>query len=197
MEKQLIISIGRECGSGGHAIGQLIANNYGLPMYDRNLLNELAAAKGLNLHDLTEFDEVKRRRFFNRRVKDMHSSIEHNVAELQFNYLKEKAENGESFVIIGRCAETILKGHPALISVFVLGEREAKIQRIMRVRNKNHKDAAAKCDEIDRARKLYHNSHCKGKWGDSRNYDLSINSTFLGLERTAEFLIKYIDERRK
>lgn len=197
MEKQLIISVGRECGSGGHAIAQLIANKYGLPMYDRNLLNEMAAAKGLDVHELSKYDEVKKKRFFNRQVKDMHSSIEYNVAQLQFNYLKEKAANGESFVIVGRCAETILKDNPALISIFVLGDREAKIERLMRLRNKNYKDAAAKCDEIDKARKVYHNSHCKGKWGDSRNYDISINSTALGLERTAEFLIQYIDERRK
>ena len=197
MDKQLIISVGREYGSGGHVIAQRLADRYGLPLYDRNLLKELAAKKNLNAEELEAFDEVKRNRFLSRTVKSMNSSPEYNVAALQFEYLKEKAEKGESFVIVGRCAETILREYPAMISIFVLGDREAKVERIMRIYGKHRSEAERKCDEIDKARKQYHNSYCKVKWGDSRNYDISINSSRLGIDRTVGILSQYIDERRK
>ena len=183
MSEQLIISVSREYGSGGHEIAQKLAEYYKLPMYDHNLLDEVAASMNVSSKELAEFDEKRRNKFLYRSVR------------MQFDYIKKKAEAGESFVIVGRCSEIVLKDNPNLISIFVLGDKEAKIERIMQIYELDARHAEERMIEKDRRRKSYHNSHCKVKWGDSRNYDLSINSSRLGVEETVESLKNYIDAR--
>lgn len=194
---QLIISVGREFGSGGHEIAQKLSEIYNLPLYDRNLLKEVADTKNINVNSLEEYDEVKKKRFFSRTVRGMSSSPEHAVAKLQFDYLKKKADNGDSFVVVGRCAETILKDYDGMISLFILGDRDVKAERVMRIYNKTKDEALDYMDYKDKARKEYHNSLCPGKWGDSRNYELSINSSKLGVDETVKLLVEYINARRK
>lgn len=195
--EQTIISVGREFGSAGHEIAQKLAEHYGLPLYDHNLLDEIASKKGLDSHELRGHDEVRRSKLLNRTVRGMDSSPAYNVALLQFNFLKEKAESGESFVVVGRCSETVLKPYKGLISIFVLGDMDKKVERIMELYHKTKKEAEDFIKEKDRRRKQYHNSHCEIKWGDSRNYDLCINSSRLGVEETMNVLTQYIDVRRK
>lgn len=102
MKGQLIISIGREFGSGGHEIAQKLADQYKLPLYDHNLLDELAGRNNLDGDVLKEFDEAGRKKLLSRTVRGMNNSPEQNVAQLQFDYLRKKADSGESFVIVGR-----------------------------------------------------------------------------------------------
>ena len=138
---------------------------------------------------------MKHNKFLYRTVKGMSSSPADNVALMQFNFLREKAEKGESFVVVGRCSETILKDYPGLISIFVLGNMEDKIARISRLYGKTEKEAERFIKEKDRKRKKYHDSHCNSKWSDSHTYDLSLNSSTLGVEGSVEFLSDYIDKR--
>lgn len=195
---QLIISVGREFGSGGHEIADKLSKHYNLPLYDHNLLREVATLMNVDHDDLKAFDETKKSRFFSRTVRGMSSSPAHNVAQLQFDYIKKKAEAGESFVIVGRCSETVLKDNSALVSLFILGDREVKVERIMKLYDKSKKDAFALMDDHDKYRKEYHNSHFPGKkWGDSRNYELCINSSKLGVDETVKIITAYIDARRK
>lgn len=195
MSEQLIISVGREFGSGGHEIAQKLANFYKLPLYDHNLLDELAKKHEVEDHEFHELDE-KKKSIFARSVRGMHSSAAQNVAELQFNFIREKAALGESFVIVGRCSDEILRGQEGFISIFILGDLDVKTKRIMTLYQKSEKEAVAFLQEKDRKRKLYHNSHCKIKWGDSRGYDLSINSSKMGIDETVKSLTQYIDARR-
>ena len=194
---QTILSIGREFGSAGHEIAQKLADYYQLPLYDHNLLDEIAASKGLDSLELQGHDEVRRNRLFNRNVRGMDSSPAYNLALLQFDFLREKAESGESFVVVGRCSETVLRPYKGLISIFVLGDMDKKVARIMDLYHMNRKEAEEFIKEKDKRRKQYHNSHCELKWGDSRNYDLCINSSRLGVEETMRILVQYIDARRK
>ena len=139
-QKQVIISIGREFGSAGHEIAERIAKRYGLSLYDHNLfLREVADSHNVSSEELEIFDEMKHNKFLYRTVKGMSSSPADNVALMQFNFLREKAEKGESFVVVGRCSETILKDYPGLISIFVLGNMEDKIARISRLYGKTEK----------------------------------------------------------
>lgn len=196
MNQQLIISVGREFGSGGHEIAQKLSEIYKIPLYDHNLLDEVAAERNLNHADLKEFDESKRNKLFSRTVKGLTNSPAHNVANLQFDYIREKAKNGESFVIVGRCSETVLKEYPYMVSLFILGDPEVKAERIMKLYNKSKSAAKDFMKEKDSKRKAYHNSHCEGKWGDSRNYDLSINSSKLGIDESVRIITEYINARR-
>lgn len=196
MSEQLILSIGREFGSGGHEIAQRLADIYGLPLYDHNLLDEIASARNLNSKELTEYDETTRNKLLSRTVRGFNNSPAHNVAYLQFEYLHKKAVAGESFVIVGRCSEAILRDFPGMISIFVLGDMDKKIERIAAKYHLSDEKARKLALEKDRKRKNYHNSYCTGKWGDSRNYHISINSSKLPIEETVQILKNYIDARR-
>ncbi|MDE5824127.1 MAG: cytidylate kinase-like family protein [Lachnospiraceae bacterium] len=195
MEKQLIISVGREYGSGGHEIAERLSKHYGIQLFDHNLLDEIAAEKHLDMRNLRGLDEKHRSRLASRTVRGYSSSPEENLYLLQFDYLKNKASSGESFVVVGRCSETILKECDSMISIFVLGDMDKKIERIMRLYQLSKDQAVWKIREKDMKRKRYHNDHCDGKWGDSRNYDLCINSSKLGIDGTVALLTEYIDKR--
>lgn len=195
--KQLIISIGREFGSAGHEIAERLAKRYGLPLYDHNLLDEVAASHNMDSQELQEYDEMKHNKFLYRSINGMSSSPADNVASMQFNFLLDKAEKGQSFVIVGRCSETILKDYEGLISVFIIGDMESKVARVQHLYGKSEKEAERFIREKDRKRKKYHDSHCKSKWSDSHTYDLSLNSSKLGLEGSVDFLADYINRRMK
>lgn len=191
---QLIISIGREFGSGGHEIAEKLAKHYDLPLYDHNLLDKIAEERNLNSEELKSYDEVQDG-VFHRRVRGMSSSMTEHVAQLQFDYLKEKANAGESFVVVGRCSETVLKDNKGLIAIFVNGDKDQKVTRVSKKYELSESQAADLMKKKDRARKMYHNINCDSKWGDSRNYELVINSSKLGVDKSVQMLIQYIDVR--
>ena len=197
MEQQLIISIGREYGSGGHEIAEKLSNHYGIQLLDHNLLDEIAAKKNLKMDHLKELDEKHKNPLSSRTVRGYSSSPEENLLYLQFDYLRDKADAGESFVIVGRCSETILKQYEHMISIFILADRDKRIERIMRLYHLTENQAVKKIREKDTSRKRYHNSFCVGRWGDCINYDISLNSSNLGIDGTVRLLTYYIDTRRQ
>ncbi len=197
MGKQLIISLGREFGSGGHEIAADLAERFGLPLYDSNILEHIAQEKEIDNAELKKYDEKPKNRLFSRTVRGYSNSMHENIANMQFDFLRRRAEAGESFVIVGRCAETKLKDFQGLVSLFILGDRACKLERIRKLYNMGEEEARHVIERTDWQRKSYHNYYCKGKWGDSRNYDFSINSSRLGLKKTADMLEIYIKERMK
>ncbi len=197
MEKQLIISVGREYGSGGHEIAEKLAKHYGIQLLDHNLLDEIAAKKNVKMDHLRELDEKHKNPLSSRTVRGYSSSPEENMLYLQFDYLREKADSGESFVIVGRCSETILKQYDCMVSIFILADRDKRIERIMRLYHLTESQAAKKIREKDMNRRRYHNSFCVGKWGNCRNYDVSLNSSKLGIDGSVKLLTDYIDKRRQ
>ena len=196
MEKQLIIAIGREVGSGGHEIAEKLAKHYNIPLVDKNILEDIAEKKDVDAADLKDIDKKFVFPLVNRNVRGFSSSLQENVFLLQFEYLQDKAKAGESFVVVGRCGEDILKEYDALVSIFILGDKEVKKARIMKKYDKNEFMAERMMREKDMERKRYHNSFCEGKWGDSRNYNISINSSILGIDETVNTLIDFIDRKR-
>lgn len=197
MDKQLIISVGREYGSGGHEIAEKLSKHYHIGLLDHNLLDEIAAEKNMDMQELRGLDEKHRSRLASRTVRGYSSSPEENLYLLQFDYLKNRAAAGDSFVVVGRCSETILKEYGSMISIFILGDMDKKIERIMRLYQLSQEQAIRRIREKDMKRKRYHNGHCEGKWGDSRNYDISVNSSKLGVDGTLAILVDYIDKRRE
>lgn len=197
MGKQLIVSISREFGSGGRAIAEQISKDLNLPLLDRNILEEIAKEKQVGTENFKGADEKPKKPFLSKTVRGYSSSMEDAFAEMQFEYLRKKADAGESFVALGRCSDTVLKGVDGLITVFVLGDREAKVARIMERYHLNEADALSKINRHDKKRKTYHNTYSKSKWGDSRGYDLCINSSRLGVEGTAKLIEQYIADREE
>ena len=192
---QIIISVGREFGSGGRVIAEKLSERFNLPLYDRHLITEIAEKMGMTIEAVAKYNETPKNVFVSRRVNGYSNSIEDNIAEMQFNVMEEKAKSGESFVVVGRCSETKLKKYPGLISFFILGDMDKKIERVMDVYGLDEDDATRFIFKKDKKRKRYHNYHCQGKWGDSRLYDFSINSSKLGIDETVDIIEGYIRAR--
>ena len=192
MAEQIIIAIGREFGSGGHEIAEKLSELYGIKLYDKNILQNIAEAKNVDVASYEKYDEVPKKMIFSRTVKGLSNSMDLKEA---VQVCADKANAGESFVVVGRCAETMLKYHPALVSIFVLSDWDAKVERIMRIYELTREEAESFIFRSDRKRKDYHNYYCKIKWGDSRNYDVCVNSSRLGEEETVLMLKEYIDKR--
>ena len=180
-DRQVIIAVGREYGSGGHEIAKMIAERMNLPFYDRNLLSE--------------YDESPRRAFVSQTVRGYSNAPEDGLANMEFDYIRAMASRGDSFVIVGRCADAILAGNKGLITIFVTADDDRKIERISRILNVSEAEAARMIRAKNKKRKSYHNYYSDGKWGDSRYYDLLINSSRLGLEKTADVIEAYIKAR--
>lgn len=195
MGKQLIITVGREFGSGGHIIAVKLAEHFGIQLLDSNILAEVAKKSNASEEYLKKYDESARNLFFSRTVNGFSNSPEEIIAQMQFDYIKQKSDSGESFVVIGRCADYILRENPALVRVFVLGDTEAKIKRTAEREGISEDKAKIRMEQADKRRKYFHNTHSENKWGDSRSYDITVNSSKLGLDNTAELLIKYIELR--
>ena len=196
MKKQLILSIGREFGSGGHEVAELLASKLGIQLLDDNLLHNLASEKNVSCEELQKYDEKPKAIFFSRTVAGYTNAMEEHLAKMQFKYLKKLADEGQSFVIVGRCAEHVLKNYPCMISVFILGNSEAKCERLVKKYHVSREEALKLMKKNDLKRKTYHNYYCDGKWGDSRNYDLCVNSSDIGIQGTAGIILEYINRVR-
>ncbi len=197
MKEQLLISVGREFGSGGHEIAEKLAKNFGIKLYDRNLLDQMFEGNKKLTRQMDRFDEQLPKMIIHRRVRGFSNSMEENLAHMQFDFIKKEAEKGESFVIVGRCGETVLRDYKELASFFILGSMEDRILRIMKKYHLSKKDAISKIERHDSKRKKYHNLYADWKWGDSRGYDLCINSGWLGVDGTVRILSEYINARRE
>lgn len=192
MRNQIIVTIGREHGSGGHYIASLLAERLGVPLYDKEILNGVIEKSGYDLTLVDQMDEKPVNLFFSRRIGAFSNSLEANVAEHTFNLIREKAEQGESFVVVGRCAEQVLSDNPNVVRVFIYSDSKSKISRIMETDGVSEREAANIIRTVDRERKAYHNYYCDTKWGDCRGYDLAINSGKIGIPDVAEALMRYI-----
>lgn len=188
---QLIISIGRESGSGGLEIAHTLAERFGLPLYDKNILEKAAASRGVDADPLRQYDEQPRPLLFYRSVRGISNAPEDGVAQMQFELLRQHADAGESFVVLGRCAEEVLADQPGLVSVFIRADLPFRVRRTPLPWD----EAMDFIKKQDRQRRIYHDQHCKGDWGDPHSYDLVINSARLGVPGTADILEQYIRAR--
>lgn len=192
MKDQIIITMGREHGSGGHYIADMIARELGIKLYDKDSIESEIVSEGYSEELIRRMDEKPVNFFASRRIGRFSNSLEVNVAEKTFAMLRSKAAEGESFVVIGRCGEQVLENNPNCISIFICGDPQFKLNRVMNKLGLNAEQAIEEIRNVDRSRKNYHNYYCDTKWGDARGYDLTVKSNVLGCERTAEMLVGYI-----
>ena len=193
--KQLIISLGRQVGSGGHKIAEALAERFSLPLYDKNLIAELAAQRELDPETLRKYEEAPRHPYLSRSIRGLSNSAEAGLAGMQFLFLREKAAKGDSFVVLGRCSGYILRECPGLISLFVRGDLADRVASIQQAHHLTQDEALEFIRKGDKRRAAYHNEHCPTQWGHGDTYDLTINSSRLGLSGTTDFLEDYIRRR--
>ena len=113
------------------------------------------------------------------------------MAQMQFELLRQHADAGESFVVLGRCAEEVLADQEGLVSIFIRADLDFRVKRTPLP----EEEALDFIKHQDRQRRIYHDQHCKGDWGDAKCYDLVINSARLGIPGTVDILEQYIRSR--
>lgn len=195
MDKQIIISINRECGAGGQEIATKLAAKLEIPLYDSNIIVEVAKELGTSVEELAKYDEKSRNVLFARQVLDYYNSNEDITAENQFNFLRARAEAGESFVVLGRCSDIIFRDDARLVSVFVTSEIEKRLPVVMKRENLSEKEAKDLINKTDKRRSVYHDSHTsKLDWDDARCYDLCIDALKIGVDNAVDVIALYVSK---
>lgn len=198
----LIITIGRQCGSGGREIGNRLAEKLNIKCYDKELLTLAAKQSGLCKELFETHDERPTNSFLYSLVMDTYSMgyttssfldmpLNHKVFLAQFDTIKKLAEE-ESCIIVGRCADYALADHPNRTSVFISADMDAKIERISELYDMTKEKAKDTIIKTDKKRSNYYNYYSNKKWGDVGSYDLCLNSTRLGIEGTVDLILEYI-----
>ncbi len=196
MEKQVIITVGRETGSAGLEVARKLGEILGITVYDKNIFEGIGEKFDIDTSALEKFDETPRKKLVTRKVGAYSNSPEEQVVELQREFLKSRADRGESFIILGRAGIKALLDYPCLlIRVFITADDEFKIERVKEQAGFNRLQAANYITWMDNKRRNYHNQFCHVKWGDPASYDVVLKSNKLGAEGTAEFLADYVRRR--
>lgn len=202
----MVITIGREFGSGGKYIGERLAEELNLKLYDKELLAKVAEESGMDLETLEEMDEKQEQSFWYSFAMSFYAqdSIE-TQTEIPSNeklfieqakIIEDLAEK-EDCIIIGRCSNVILRNKPNVINIFVYSsELDFKVQRKMKYGNfETELDVIKAIERVDKERENYYNYFTKENWGDRRFYDLMIDTSKVGVERAITLIKEYLKLR--
>lgn len=194
LDKQVIITIAREYGSGGRYIGRLIADKLGIKFYDKDFIQKLAEKTGLS-EEYIENNEQKREALAS--LNNGYYFGLNNADELflQEAELIKKVADKESCVIIGRCADFILQDRENVIKVFIYSSTEDKIKRATEIYGFDKAKAEKEIKRINKLRANHYKYYTEKEWGNHVNYDMCINSDTLGVEGAANLICNMIKEK--
>lgn len=206
MEKKFIISIGRQLGSGGREVARLLAQRLGVPVYDKKLLEMAAQETGLDAEIFENADEKESNPFMRGifALKGVMSSYPLGLGscidgdrlfELQSDAMRHIAQK-ESCIIIGRCAEYVLRDHPCMHSIFITADMPDRVRRIMKHDGVDERKAAEIAEKGDKKRRAYHDYYANSGWGVAESYDLCLNSSRIGVEGCVEVILRFIESRQ-
>ena len=196
MDKKIIINIGRQFGGGGLGVAIELGKKLGIPVYDKELITKAAQDSGFSAELFVQSDE--KRRIFS--LASIFSSIytsptenymsDKGLFEIQCTTIKKIAEQG-SAVIVGRCSDYVLRELDCTLNVFLTSPLTERVARICERHNLAEDKAENLILQKDRAREEYYNYYTFGNWGVASTYDLCIDSSKLGIEGTADFIIDF------
>ena len=197
-----IYTIGRELGSGGYTVAKLLAERLGIKLYDKELLAQAAKDSGFCEEIFENHDERPTNSFLYSLVMDTYTGgnysaapfldmpLNHKVFLAQFETIKKIAEK-ESCVIVGRCADYALAENPNCINVFIHADKEFRTKRVAAELQVNESKAKDAIQKKDKQRASYYNYYTSKKWGDSRSYHLTLDSSALGIDKCVEMILQY------
>ena len=194
LKKHTIITISREYGSGGRYIGRMVADKLGIKFYDKDFVGMLAKETGLS-EEYIENNEQKRNALAT--LNSGYYSGLSNADELfvkESELIKELA-NKESCVIIGRCADFILKDRNDVLKVFVYSSMDDKIKRAVKYYDMKETNAEKEINKINKLRANHYKYYTEKEWNAHENYDICINSDKLGVEKAAELICDLVKEK--
>ena len=193
----MIISIGRQHGSGGREIARLLAQELGIKCYDKEIVDEAAKHSDFSRDLINAYDEKRMSAFM------LHAGgyglnenfrLNMQVVSAQFDAIREIASKGDC-IFVGRCADYILRDRRDLVSVFILGDMDERLKCLARRQGLDEAAARKKIKEVDKDRSSFYKYYSDQVWGDAQNYDLCINSSRLGVEGTVKVIMDYIKTR--
>lgn len=199
-----IITIGRQFGSGGHDIGQKLADKLNVKYYDKELLKRAAEESGLCHEVFENNDEKPTSSFLYNLVMDTYSfgysgnsyvemPISHKVFLAQFEAIKRIADEGPC-VIVGRCADYALSDRDNCLNIFIYADNDFKIKHICDKLGVTENEAKDMMVKQDKKRANYYNYYSSKKWGRAETYDLCVNSSVLGIDGTVELIYQFIKD---
>lgn len=198
MKDHIIITIGRQFGSGGLEVAGYLSSKLGIPMYDSELISKAAHDSGISAELFEEKDE---KRGFS--LKEMllqgfgeyDVMSEANIFSLQSETIRDIASKG-SAIIVGRCSNYILRDMETAFNIFLTAPLAVRTQRISERMQISLEEAESLIEKRDRKRAEYYNYFTFGEWGKAAEYDMCLDSSLLGTERTADFIIEAIHRIR-
>ena len=197
-----VYTIGREFGSMGQLVGEKLAERLGIKCYDKELLQQAAKESGFCEEIFENHDEKPTNSFLYSLVMDTYSAgnysaapfldmpLNHKVFLAQFDAIKKIAEN-ESCVIVGRCADYALANNPDCINIFVHAELEDRVKLISKRMDLTENKARDLVLKNDKQRSSYYNYYTCKKWGDSRSYDLTLNTSKISIDQCVDMIIAF------
>ena len=203
-----IYTIGREFGSGGYEVGRMLAERLGIKLYDKELLAQAAKSSGFCKEIFENHDEKPTSSFLYSLVMDTYSGgsyssapfldmpLNHKVFLAQFDTIKKIAEQ-QSCVIVGRCADYALADNPDCLNIFVHAEMEDRISWISKRKDLTENKARDLIQKTDKQRASYYNYYTCKKWGDSRSYDLCLNTSKISKEACVDMILEFRNRMNK
>ena len=196
MENKIIINVGRQFGSGGKLVALELGKMLGIHVYDNELITKAAETSGFSPDVFKKKDEKRNMfpvsSFFATQTFGAPKNFLNgeNLFQIQSSVIRDIAEK-ESAVIVGRCADYILRDMDCAIDVFITAPEEIRIRTVMERMNLTREKAMDLIAKTDRKRETYYNYYTFGNWGVASNYDLCVDSSILGTEGTAEYIIDF------
>lgn len=199
-----VITIGRQFGSAGREIGNKLADELGIPFYDKELLTRAAKESGFCEEMIHAHDERPTNSFLYNLVMDTYSfgynsaalvdmPISQKIFLAQYDAIKKIAKEG-SCVIVGRCADYALADYDNVLSIFIQGDMDVKVKRIMEKYDLTESKAKDMILKKDKQRQSYYNYYSSKKWGMASSYDLTVNSSVLGVDGTVKLIKQFIQD---
>lgn len=188
MAENLAVCIARQFGSGGRAVGVELANIMGISFYDKELLQQAAKKSGMT-HELFErSDEKVAGAGNNEKAFSVEDYVSRDkIAKAVQDVILEAADKGPC-VIIGRCADYVLRGRPGTVSVFIWADMDRRVQRIQRMHNLDEDGARQLIRKTDSSRANYYSLSTGREWGKVENFDIAVNAGKFGITKTAEII---------
>ena len=201
ISKKFIVTIARGYGSGGRTIGKMLADSLGVKFYDKDLIRMASDVSGINESLFGQSDEKTKSGVFGKPGVYKGEVIapgksgfisEENLFNYQAMVIKQIAGEG-SCVIVGRCADYVLRDDPSVVRVFIYADEEACIKNAADVKGiTDRREALKTIASTDKERAAYYKAHTGREWIDARNYDLCLNSGNLGFDKCVEIITNFI-----
>lgn len=206
------ITVARQYGSGGRCVGERVARLLGFRYVDRELITMAAQKSGFDPEIISRADEKATGSLLytlamGSNMYGLHMSqgtetghfempLNDKLFIFQSDIIKNMA-NEESCVFVGRCADYVLSKYPGRISIFLYAPKESRIARIAEEHQLTEKEAADVIAKTDKRRMNYYNFYTGGRWGKHENYHLMLDTSLLGIDKTAEIIADYVKLARK